>query len=66
MEKVGCPKGSFGPQTVFLTRCYSLHFILYEPTLPKSLGMRLGPKAWPGMYLGFEPRTFGSGVETMA
>ena len=50
MEKFGQgPKVNFGRQTVLLTRCYSLDFILYEPKVSESLGMRLGPKAWPSM-----------------
>ena len=43
MEKFGCPKANFGPQTVLLTQCYSLHFILYEPKITESLGTSLGP-----------------------
>ena len=31
MEKFGCSMANFRPQTVLLTRCCSLHFILYEP-----------------------------------
>ena len=65
MEKFGCSKANFGQQTVLLTWCYSLYFILYETKIPESLGMRLGSKAWPSMKLGFEPRIFGSGVEAI-
>ena len=49
METFGCPKANFGPQTVLLTWCYSLYFILYETKILESLGMRLGSKAWPSM-----------------
>ena len=34
MEKFGCPKANFGPQTVLLIQCYSAHFILYDPKVP--------------------------------
>ena len=66
MEKFGCPKANFGPQTVLLIQCYSAHFILYDSKVPESLRMRSGPKTWPSIQLGFEPRTFGSRVEVMA
>ena len=47
MEKPGSPKANFGPQHWQVdSLAYSLHFILYEPKVPESLGMRLGPKAW--------------------
>ena len=48
MEKFGIPKANFRqPHWQVDSLAYSMLFdvILYEPKVPESLGMRLGPKA---------------------